>query len=63
MGLAYLCNGLDYHNNPPKFIVMAIFLPLLLALLMINHVRFAVPYGCEWGQGLGARAGQGLTSH
>lgn len=48
MGLAYLCNGLSYANEPPKFVAMAAFLPCLGFLLMINHVRFAVPYGYAW---------------
>lgn len=63
MGLAYLCNGLSYANEPPKFVAMTAFLPCVGFLLMINHVRFAVPYGCERGREpgcqLGAHAGRG----
>ena len=45
LGLAVLCNGGSYHNAPPKFIAMTCFLPAICFLLMINHVRYALPYG------------------
>ena len=45
LGLAVLCNGGSYQNAPPKFIAMACFLPAVCGLLMVNHVRYALPYG------------------
>lgn len=32
-------------RQPAKFIAMTAFLPAVAFLLMINHVKFAVPYG------------------
>lgn len=54
-----LCNGGHYANDPAKFVAMAAFLPAAGFLLMINHVRFAVPYGapsvgCWAGRMVGA---------
>jgi hypothetical protein len=45
LGFAVLCNGGGYANRPPKFIAMSALLPVALALLMLNHVRYAAPYG------------------
>ena len=48
LGLAVLCNGGTYANAAPKFIAMTAFLPALLFVLGINHVRHLAPYGYAW---------------
>ena len=48
-------------NEPAKFIAMAAFLPAVAFCLMINHVRFLVPYG-ERAAGQAMRAQRGWRS-
>lgn len=48
MGLAWLVNGLSYHDAPPKFICMCICMPLVCGIVMVLHQRFLAPYGYFW---------------